>query len=213
MKKKNNGVDKIEGKRFTIIDFLICLIIISAVAYVGVRFFNSEISNEMTKVEYQLEIVLPQDKAEVYKIGDFVLSSDGEAVIGEIVNVSSSPATMKNFDITVKTESEFNSDDSLSEFSEDLSVENENFESSILSEDISVANSESAISIESEEESIFTEINVDGYVKVVVTVSAQIKFSSDSFYVNGEQLKIGLNTELTTKSFSSVGKCISISEN
>lgn len=213
MKKKNNGVGKIEGKRFTIIDFLICLIVVSAIAYVGVRFFNSEMNNETTKVEYQLEIILPQDKAEVYKTGDFVLSSDGEAIIGEIVDVISSPATLKNFDLTTKKESEFSSVDSSAEISEDLIIENESLESSIMPEDVSVSSSESEISFESEDESFVTEINIDGYVKVVVTVSAQIKFSSDSFYVNGEQLKIGLNTELTTKSFSSIGKCISISEN
>jgi hypothetical protein len=162
MKKRKKDIERSGIKRFTIIDLLICAIIIAATVYIGMRFFNLGDFDKEKKIEYSAIFIVPENQRERFNLGDVVLSSDGTTPIGTITNISVSPATKKSFDLTTLTGN------------------------------------------------IVDEVIIEGYSELKITVSAELLYESDSYYLNGEPLKIDSEIELTTKDFSVYGKCISI---
>ena len=225
MRNKKNKADDINKKTFTIIDVFVCLILVLTVVYVAVRFFKSEDSENFREVEYKVTFIMPEDKNEVFKKGDVVLTSNGEKSIGEILEVNFTPLTELHFDLTANSmpNDENNSSSSENSISNELDIEIE-LQSGDASDDnyVSEESVEESIDINddySENESsddmsknIIVESKVDGYIEVTVTVSAKILYDSDVYYLDSVPLKIGSEAELTTKYFSATGKCVSISE-
>ncbi len=171
MKNKKRDLDRIRIKRFTAIDILLCVIVVVSSVYIGVRFFNLDNEDKDYDVEFKAVFVLPESRETAFVVGDVVLTDDGISSIGEITDISVSPARKKSFNLTVDNESD------------------------------------STVSKE-----IVYETNIDGYIEVIITISAELLYESDMYYFNGAPLKIGSEIELTTKNSSAYGECISIIE-
>lgn len=225
MRNKKNKADNTNKKTFTIIDVFVCLILILTVVYIAVRFFKAEDSENFRDIEYKITFIMTEDKYEVFKKGDIVLTSNGEKSIGEILEVDFAPLTELHFDLTANTMSneeihssdtqssiEDESNDEMERQSSDTSSDNyvseESMEESL---DINDDYSENESSDETSKE-LIVENEVDGYIEVTVTISAKILYDSDVYYLDNVPLKIGDEAELTTKHFSAIGKCVSISE-
>lgn len=217
MKMKKKKLNELGKKRFTAIDLLICIVFISAIAYVGIRFFGFDSSNAEHEIEYKSVIILKEEQKDVFKIGDAVLSSNGGTVIGEIKEISVSPATKKTFDLSVYFEN-IEPFSSFIEESFEISSSSDNIEASLdnetstsLSEEDFSSNEDNSVSIE-EDKNIVNEVIIDGYVEVTVTVSAKLIYESYAYYLNGEPLKVDKDTEIVTRNYSALGKCVSIVE-
>ena len=56
-----------------------------------------------------------------------------------------------------------------------------------------------------------TETVIKGYVNVTLTVVGTLEYDNGKYFLNGSSFKIGDEIEITTKDYSSLGKCILIS--
>ncbi len=215
-KTKRNGENS-HKKHFTVIDLLICIIAISAVVYVGFRFFGTDDSEKTPKVLYSVSFLIPDEKQDVFKEGDVVLTSDGENVIGEISKISFAPATKKVFDLTGGIYEDNNSsvDSSAdvpvfdtSDVSVDTTYNPENSETNDSLEEISQEESK-----EIDVENVVHDTVVEGFQIMTVTVEGELELVNGNYTINGIYLKIGEAVEITTKDYAMIGKCVSIITN
>ncbi len=167
MNKINERMSQ-KGRRFTILDFLICVMAVGIAVYIGFNFFTSENRTADNNIIYTFKYQATADNIEKFQKGDDVLSADGEKIIGKITNVEIE---------------EISKDQSYSEIETSL-------------------DSDLSMKSESDEKDFF----------VIVTVSAQLDYDSGNYYLNGVPVKLGNDIELTTKNYSAIGKCESISK-
>ncbi len=189
--KNRKSVNNV-NKKFTAIDLLICLLFLSAVVYMGIRIFQNEKLKDESNVSFDVSFVFSEDNKEAFKIGDIVLTADGKDEVGKITNVSYSDVTEKNFDLSVKEEI----------ISEDIFEDS----SEIIENDFSNEQKETETS-----KALVTETVIKGYVNVTLTVVGTLEYDNGKYYLNGSSFKIDDEIEITTKNYSSFGKCISIS--
>lgn len=204
--KNKKSVNRV-NKKFTAIDLLICLLFLAAVVYMGIRIFQSEKLKDESNVSFDVSFIFSEENKEVFKIGDVVLTSDGKYEVGKITNVSYSDVTEKNFDLSVKED--IISEDIISEdiISEDIVSEDMNEVSKEISEnEFSDEYMDTEIS-----KALVTETVIKGYVKVTLTVVGTLEYNNGKYFLNGSSFKIGDEIEITTKDYSSFGKCILIS--
>ncbi len=206
MKKKRNKGENNETRRFTIIDLVVCFVIIFALVYVGIRFFNAEKFRDDFDVEYEAVFIIEEGK-NLFKVGDEVLTSNGENVIGEIVDISISKAYYKNIDMSFGYVKENEISNDTSEISSDSFISNDSSP-----EDVSTTSNAENHNDSLNEKISYVETLMEGYVEVRVKVSAKLLFESDTYYLNGKSLKVGDEIELTTKNYSAYGSCMSIND-
>ena len=189
--KNRKSVNEV-NKKFTAIDLLICLLFLAAVVYMGIRIFQNEKLKDESNVSFDVAFVFSEANKEAFKSGDIVLTADGKYEVGKITNVSYSDVTEKNFDLSVKEDiiSEDIFEDSNEIIENDFSNEQKETESS---------------------KALVTETVIKGYVNVTLTVVGTLEYDNGKYYLNGSSFKIDDEIEITTKNYSSLGKCISIS--
>jgi len=195
------------NKKFTAIDLLICLLFLTAVVYMGIRVFQNEKSKDEPNVSFDVSFIFSEVNKEAFKIGDIVLTSDGRNEVGKITNISYSDVIEKNFDLSVKED--IISEDIISEdiVSDDIVSDDMNEVTKEISEnEFSNDHDDDEIS-----KSLVTESVIKGYVKVTLTVVGTLEYDNGKYYLNGSSFKIGDEIEITTKDYSSFGKCILIS--
>jgi hypothetical protein len=230
--KKNTNVSGRGKRKFTILDFIICLALIAGATYIGIRFFVFNESEENSLVKYKISFMISEEHKDVFSVGDEVLTPNGEKVIGKISKIEFKQATEKRFKYTTLHDEDFNDfektesgDDSILLLANATNtLTGEDMESSdILQEDISldasdtsdesvedVFNDESIVDESSDESDFVYEENIEGYVIVTVTVEADLEYSQGSYYIDNNVIKIDSEIELTTKKYSIVGRCEAI---
>ncbi len=180
-----------DSKRsFTVIDILICAVFLAAVVYIGIRVLQNDSEGEKFNTSYSVTMILSEERKDAFKVGDVVLSSDGRITVGKITNVSLSPAYHTGVNIDVSHENE--------EFSQEISDE--------ISEDASLS---VPFSLQTNG---FVKTEIEGYISVTVTVSADLERKDGKYLLNNSVIKIGDKVEITTREYSAVGICNSISE-
>lgn len=205
MKKKRNKGENNETRKFTLIDLVVCLVIVFALVYVGIRFFNAEKFSDDFDVEYEAVFIIEEEQ-NLFKIGDEVLTSNGENVIGKIIDISVSKAYYRNIDMSFG----YVHENEISKDTSEIST-NSNISDEITSVDASTPSLKNSNSSTNDKIS-YVETPIEGYVEVRVKVSAKLLYESETYYLNGKSLKVGDEIELTTKNYSAYGSCTSIND-
>jgi len=80
--------------RFNLVDAIVVLVIIAAIAFVGMKFFSGDIGPSAS-TQYKISFCcdeVPSFAAEVIKVGDYVTDDDKNSALGVVESVTLSPS-------------------------------------------------------------------------------------------------------------------------
>ena len=225
-----NNVNK---NKFTLLDLIICILVLSVAVYLGIRFFSADKNEQEYNVSYKVTVTLENSQIQNFTVGDKILTPDGENIIGEITEISFVDATETYYSISERpvesceissAEKELktatNKAATSSDAEQDNSFDNEEGNSTSSENDfVSGETDASSENSDSSTEEILpmepfvekNEITIQGYSFVTITISAKLEKGVSQYLLNNQPLTIGSDVEITTPKFNAVGRCIEIS--
>ncbi len=231
---KNN----INKNKFTLLDLIICILVLSVAVYFGIRLFSVDKNGQEYNVIYKVTLTMENSQIQNLTVGDKILTSDGENAIGEITDISFVDATETYYFISERTvlssenynassaETELETATNIvatssdSEHNNSFDNEERNFSGAETDPENESGETDapSEYPVSSTEEILPTEpfvekdeIPISGYSFVTITISAKLEKGAMQYFLNNQPLTIGSDVEVTTQKYNAVGKCAAIS--